>query len=62
MHLETFTSIVMPDAQRYARIKAAKSLREQKFWLRVMQSREKPAEMFDCTFDWENEEVFSGAC
>lgn len=52
MQLKTFASpIVVPYTQRYARIKAAQSLGEQKLWLGVMQSTEKPVDMFDCTFD-----------
>lgn len=42
--------------------KVAQIFGEQKLWLGVIQSTEKPAEMFDCTFEWENEEFFSGAC
>lgn len=42
--------------------KVAQSLGEQKLWLGVIQSTEKPAEIFDCTFEWENEFLFSGAC
>ena len=63
MHLETFTSpIVVSYKEIYTRIKAIQSLGEQKVWLGVMQSTEKRAKMFDCTFDWKNKELFSGAC